>query len=549
MSTKEKQVSKPRPLFAGAREALRSSQSLKAKTLVVSCMAFIMPISASSYFGNILIYLYTYYHAHQSDIYIDSLWILTTYRVLVPLGMLTSSFVGRSIGNFRAVALFVTLKVTGAFISFYTIVNPIALLVTFGALQGFCAGCLYNLSWKICDSGIGTHSALSKGVMASGSSLGALVITGLSFLVVNPHNEPSDASDGGMRYFTNPAIVERVPYFFIMLGAFGSFILYGGLALLYISQRIKPAESVNEGGVEGKEEKETLHIANGEEEDTLSQSDSELTNCNKRARDKPEYGTLERKNGCHSQPSTIQRGSDERSGVSRRVPQPQNESKTPVLQHGQRKDSEPTGNGCHKSNASTYGLSPNEVLRTQSFWVLWILHFLLSITMFIHSSLFKEFGESYLHNDALLTITGVLGLFSMMITRPFNGIFVDRMGSRAGLLLTGGLSAIFINLMMVSLYIYPPMYVLWVVCAFSSVTTVYTQFHYSVREMYGPAYYSTNVALVFTASIPVSILLPAIVPYLVATLGWMYMFLIAAACAFVSFALSWTMPARGMVKL
>jgi len=224
----------------GLVHKLRDSRKLRTWVTTISCMLLMMCLSAISYFGAIINYFYSYYRNKPIRLVeIDCLWMLTAYQVIAPVGMtFGSKFLSRRIGDFRSIVFFAMIFACSAFASFFSIVEPLGLLFTFGIVQGFCSGALFNLAWKICMKSTSWPNAkpgpnFAGGIMSCGTPISALLISELALLVVNPYNEISDLSIDNAKFFTQLDILDRVPFLFIMQGCLCAVVHSVGIGMLW----------------------------------------------------------------------------------------------------------------------------------------------------------------------------------------------------------------------------------------------------------------------------------------------------------------------------
>jgi len=207
-----------------------------------------------------------------------------------------------------------------------------------------------------------------------------------------------------------------------------------------------------------------------------------------------------------------------------------------------------TKNDFQDDVSRTTDLSPKEAVRTSTFWLLWFINVMLNFTIYIYANLYKTFGEMYLHNDALLTNAGVLAQCLMILTRPLYGQLVDSFGVKAGLIFTSASSTVFIIITMAALDTFQPvLYVIAVIGEINSISTLFQLFNYSAKDAFGPSHYSSVVGLLFTSMIPGYLIMPSILPTLVKSLGWMYIFMMAEAFSFAALLLSLFYP-KSLVK-
>ena len=63
-------------------------------------------------------------------------------------------------------------------------------------------------------------------------------------------------------------------------------------------------------------------------------------------------------------------------------------------------------------------------------------------------------------------------------------------------------------------------------------------FNYAAKEAFGPAHYSANSGIIFTAIMPTYLILAAVLPWLVANFSMMVVFMLAAIFSGISFFMS-----------
>ena len=524
--TKSSQVFK----FSAAMclQYLRNSPSARKWLTVLSCMGLMMSLSAISYFGTIIVYLRSYYNTNKpSTVYLDPLWMLTTYQTIGPLGMaFGSDLASNYFGNCGAVTLFVVVNLLSAFSGFYSIQEPIALLVTYGVVQGFCSGALFNLIWKMCMSCSSRKaSGTATGIMCSGIPIGALLISELALLVVNPLNEKRDSELDNVRVFTDPGLISQVPYLFLMNGIFCVVVHLPSLVCLcLVTYSTQKSDRFTNSHLTSDDT--TIRSSFSKPCFSRQSLNSQLTAMQSKII--KDLSTLDAdKLSTYAHPGSTQLG----AGIPLLSPEFQSALEIALEQ------------------SNVVGLDPCQVIKTRDFWFLWVLVGVVHASFYIYMNLYKEFAASFIHDDAMLTNIGGIANIFMIFTRPLYGLFVEKKGVKAGLILMTNVSTLLIGLTIVSVYFAQTVtFVIVCVIQINNTSMAPLIFNYAAREAFGAKHYSMNSAALFSAMAMPYLALAFTIPVMVAAWGMKYVFIMATGFSLLSFLLSLmfkTRPRKG----
>ena len=204
--------------------------------IVVGAMLTTFPISMLSYYGNLMPYIASYFEARRDSItvYLSALWPTTGYRACMPLTMLYSSPLERRFGIRTCIACALILSSLSVILGFFAVSEPLALALVFGALQGLSAGVSFSLTSKLLLASVSGTGGLVAGIQASGPAMGSLINIGLAYAVINPKNAAAELRIGNTLYFSNPDIIDRVPYYFLVSGVFSGLISTAGMVMICI---------------------------------------------------------------------------------------------------------------------------------------------------------------------------------------------------------------------------------------------------------------------------------------------------------------------------
>ena len=204
--------------------------------IVISGMLLTSPVSMLSYYGNLLPYLASFFQAHRGSMayHVSALWPGTIYRITVPLAMLLASPLERRFGIRTCITGGQILVCICVLCGFFAVQEPLALTLVFGFLQGLFSGVSYSLGFKVLLTSVPGNGGFAAGVMCSGPAVGSLVNIGLAYAVINPTNLPADLQIGNTLYFSDPRILDKVPFYFLASGAVTSVATAVGVVFLYI---------------------------------------------------------------------------------------------------------------------------------------------------------------------------------------------------------------------------------------------------------------------------------------------------------------------------
>ena len=490
--------------------------------VLIGAMLIVSPLSLFSYYGNLLPYLDSYYKARwdQISIPVDTLWPASVFRCTFTLSMIFTSPLELRFGIRRCVVAGLILLWASILSCYIAVTEPLALVVIFGGTHGTAVGLLYSTTLKLLLQSLPQKAGLASGFMASGPVLGALVNMGVAFAVINPSNEKPDLFVDNKVFFTDSAIVERVPNYFLVMGAIvaGSTLMGTILAFIGSASLVSPADSepVGEHAPQNNQSNEKT----GEVQDLRTETngkqaskvfDAEISQpeaiCEKMKihGDVQEYNSISSlKNGDHSLNGRgeIKSSLEDRGGSTKLVVQAE--------------------------------LSPWEALGTGKFWCIWLCYFCTSHTTFLHMNLYKQYGQLAISDDSMLVATGIVSMAGTILVRPCVGLLSDKIGIRKSTLVVSLLSCVFMSLMVIALRRSPWGYVVLVVIEFLSVSPQTMVFSLLTAFELGKIHCASNIGLVTTGNFIIMFLEPFLASTMVSKVGWDWLFLTGSLTAAVS---------------
>ncbi|XP_059139324.1 uncharacterized protein LOC131927626 [Physella acuta] len=187
-------------------------------------------------------------------------------------------------------------------------------------------------------------------------------------------------------------------------------------------------------------------------------------------------------------------------------------------------------------------LTTREMLCTLTFWKVWTIFALMGHTFFIHLNLYKQFGLTVINNDNTLVMAGTISTFVLMVFRPLVGFMSDKYGLKPVLVTTCACSNFFMTMMPISLYTFPPLYIVFVALELYATSSVKVFYYMTPMALFGEKHFASNVGFMSASQWVVYFLGPIVVPPLIKSIGWTNVFLTGSVAAALAFFLSLTVP-------
>ena len=214
----------------------------KIQPYVVVASCFLINISIGSLYalGNMIPYVVSYIRIHSvpHDLRLNTVtYIYAAQAVGIGLAMLLGGILDKHIGP-RLVVLFGGLwMVFGAMISYITIQHSFWLFIlTYGLITGIGLGIIYVSPIACSMRWLPKWKGFVSGIVLAGIALGTFVYSIAQTGYINPHNvRPSLApykESPNEKYFVDPGVLERVPFFFVILGISYALIVLVGCVFL-----------------------------------------------------------------------------------------------------------------------------------------------------------------------------------------------------------------------------------------------------------------------------------------------------------------------------
>ncbi|XP_076319187.1 apicoplast pyruvate carrier 1-like isoform X2 [Tachypleus tridentatus] len=201
---------------------------------VLGCFLMYVGLGVPYLFGNITPYLTSYLRqrVNNNTTYEETSWIIYTTESIVSFTFI-GVWVAERIGQKATIVIGNVIFSCGIAGTYWAIQYSLeATIVIFGVIANLGYLCFYGFLVPVAMEWFPNNKALVAGIVSSGAAFTPVLMNNLHTFFMNPNNlEPDD--DG---YFYNSEILDRVPTFFLILGAVQGGIIFIGL-LLYQEPR------------------------------------------------------------------------------------------------------------------------------------------------------------------------------------------------------------------------------------------------------------------------------------------------------------------------
>ena len=424
--------------------------------------------------GNLLPYVVSYIRArsHPEDLTSNTAtWIAALNLAGQGSSMFLGGWLEKRIGPRLSTLMGGWLMSTGVLLSYFSIkVSFWLLLLTYGLVFGLGVGIAYVGPLSCAMRWAPRWKGVAGGFVVAGFGLGALIFDQVQSQWINPRNLKPE-SDG---YFTDKDLLDRVPFVFLILG--GTYAVMQFVGSMFI---VNPPRSMD---TQPSREKQQRHpdTAVGEKDEDLSetptQSDSE---------------TLYEDDSCKN-------GDRFKDDQVRLINSP-----------SQRQT----------SNAVS-GAHPLKVVKSFSFYYLWVMFLLAGFAVSFISSLYKVFGLSFIDDDQFLAIVGSTSSILNCTGRIVWGLIADRVSFKFALVLQSGTMAVFLLTFYATSFVGKSMFFVWVCVIFFCVGGIFSVYPTAMALTFGPKYMSINYGLLFTSQISCGVIAAVLFTTLQNLLDW-----------------------------
>ena len=495
------------------------------------------PLAVTHFYGNLLPYLASYFQARKDSMiyFMDPLWMATMFRSFFSLAMVFTSPMELRFGKFPCIIAGAIGMCVSVLSGYVAVDEPMALTLTFGVTHGIAVGVVYSLTLKLLLQIWDDKGGTAVGFMAIGPPLGAMINIGMAYCVINPTNKEADLRVGKHVYFSDDEIIHNVPHYFLVMG--GGLVLSNviGISLLYYGSSNFKHESFTQAT-----QSSTNRKSNGQS-GSASLCDRQSHVCRVPDRhDEPLKSAPTAQNRNYNS-TTSEDGPTSREQCNDKAQNGNYQStisEDGPTSRGQCNDK--AQSSCEEIEALqnetskqrfTADFSPKEMLCTRQFWLVWLCCLGISHSFYIHLSLYKEYGQLTIPNDALLASLAMLGMVGMIVIM---GLFSDKFGICTTAFAMCASSGLFMGLVVVGFYVSAAMFVIMTLITFVLVSLQLMVISLLTSHFFGQTHYASNMGLVCSGQFLLIFLEPFIVAAITNHLGWDFLFLSGSLSAAVA---------------
>ena len=444
--------------------------------------------------GNMAPYIISYTRQRSMDPYREvvslnlSPWLEGAVQITQAVFMLVGGLLVKKIGCrgtvligclFHSVAIL--LSAGGVVLSYWVVV------LLSGALSGVGTGIAQIATLDAVVQWLPGSKGLAMGIVLAAFDLAQIVFIPLQTVFVNSHNLSPDYYPPGLvrfAYFTQPEVLDLVPYLFVSMGCLLFMIQILGTVLVVDNSNI-------EMPVRPLSCKAVLKFVWASFKPT-----STCSCCN--GTKLPHYHAME------------MTPLDEVSSNGPNKPSVSSRAGMSVESNG-------------KKDEQTYRVeevTPQELIKRWDFYLLWLSLAAIGTVDIYVISMYKAFGEDFIFDDHLLALIGSLLSVSDLITSIVFGLIVDRFHAKTTLIIVVGVEAVLTLFLYDSQFGGGAVYAVLLVTLSAATGAIYTVFPVCIAEWYGHDNFAVNYGLLYTAHVISSIAVILISTLLHKYIGW-----------------------------
>ena len=444
--------------------------------------------------GNMATYIISYTRQRSLDPYREVVslnyapWLAGTVQLTQAVFMVVGGLLVKKIGC-RATVLIgcifhsgaVLLSAGGVVLSYWVVV------LLFGALSGVGTGIAQIATLEAVLQWLPNQKGLAMGIALASFDLTPILFIPLQTVFVNSHNLIPDYYPPGpvsFGYFTQPEVLDLVPYLFVFMGGILFVIQILGTVLVVDNSNIEmPASPLSCKAV--------LKYVWASFKPTSSCSCCNGTKL-------PHNHTMKMK------------PLDEVSSNGPSKPSVSSSAGMSMESNGKK----------HEQPCLVEEVTPKELIKRWDFYLLW-LSFVATANVVIYIiAMYKAFGEEFIFDDHLLAVIGSLMSVTNFTTRAIFGFVADRFNEKTTLIIIVGVEAVLTLNLYSSQFGGGVTYAVVLLSLSAAGGGFYTLFPFCIAEWYGHNNFAANYGMLYTAHV-LSAVLAIFVPTLLHQyIGW-----------------------------
>ena len=417
----------------------------------------------------------------------------------------------------------------GVLLSYFTIkVSFWLLLLTYGLVFGLGVGIAYVGPLSCAMRWMPRWKGVAGGFVVAGFGLGALIFDQVQSYYINPHNlKPTDS------YFTEKDLIDRVSFVFLILGASYAVMQFVGSMFIVnppYSMETQLSKDKKQNHPENASSTERHHNHDKKEEDNrYEQFSSQMSDGS--------ANPLTQEFLSDSDTSSEDEMEGSAAVLIKQEPDLcKNRDGINFLSEKDRSEK--------ISTRAVKGVHPLNVLKSFSFYHLWIMMLLAGFAVSFIATLFKVFGLSFINDDQFLAIVGSVSAILNSAGRIVWGLIADRVSYKFALVLQSGIMAVFLLTFFATSLVGKSMFFVWVCVIFFCVGGIFSLYPTAMALSFGPKYMSINYGLLFTSQISSSVIAAVLFSTFQSLLGWDGMIFLVSGISLAGFLITMAFCSR-----
>ena len=494
------------------------------RAILVVLGGFIVNVTLNAMwtFGNMEPYIVSYIRnrSHPTDLQENiGPWVFTALVVGQGTTILLGGFLYSKVGPRVTTLLGAWIYSSGILLSYFTIQSSFWLFVlTYGLIPGFGLGIAAVSPLSAAMKWLPDWKGVANGIVLAGYGIGILSFDFVQTIFTNPSNIPVGTSSSDENYFSDPEVLNRIPYTFLVLG--GS---YAVLQLLGSVLLTDPPEDYLLK--ENEEESSATNI------DVNSDDRRNVSCCSSKRAE--EYFALTTSSSIRQcSPSEVDEDDNFNQTHEEREELLQDKTQLP----SEEKTGLSTGSSTHSDTAVS--LTPLQMLKRWNFYLLWFIVFFSCIAIYFIATYYKVFGFTFIADDHFLAVVGSVGAICDTTGCVVSGLLADKLTYKVVLTILTAAFTVFLLTFYASSMAGKPMFIIWVGVLWFVFAGIITMYPTAIAQSFGLRYYSTNYALLFTSQVSASIFASLIDTFLSDYVANYGILLLISGISFISFVLA-----------
>ncbi|KAK3759120.1 hypothetical protein RRG08_040674 [Elysia crispata] len=491
---------------------------------IVGAHLAMAPLSFLWVYGNLSAYMESYFRFGCSSNCVDgnSEWILSMYVALGCPGILLTKLLAGKIGLKWTGVLGAAFLNIGLFGSAWTVQVSVAwTTVLLGVILGLAQGLTLTVIFQLVSAWAPERSALFMSSTTATATALSIVENQLITAIVNPENLKPDAFQDSRAFFSQQQVLSRVPTALIAYAGITLGLQFVGYLLISIPPKA-PSQDLEEKNIDSNGPKKQMDTNHHITESKQTQV-SETVTPNQDLQNYGSYNSFELtsnasnavQDNCAPREASAQRPADTRP-----------------------KSSEVVTNTGHKQKS----LKPSEVLKTLVFYAILMYGIVTLYSLVLKANYYKQFALLYIHNDRYLTLVGTLIPIFASLSRISFGVLLNNniISIKDAIIFSLSVNGILCFFWYFIPQVSSVLYMVYILCLATSQSLFYVITPAACMYVFGPAHFATNYGLVLSSLVIVGVLSPVVIPHLMYSLGWDWLFassaiLCVVALVFVTF--------------